>query len=146
MVDPTLAKVARMLRVADADVRKVIHDVEKNHYVVDLVDGGKVLLHEAGKWFALNDHRSIKNMERAPAPESAPTEQVSKPEPQESAPSVEVPAPVAVEDDVPNGTANDVISWVGDDKDKASRALEAERAKDKPRSVLITTLERIADG
>lgn len=47
-------------------------------------------------------------------------------------------------DTVPDGTAQDVLSWVGDDKDRAAQALEAEHGRDKPRSTLIAALEKLA--
>lgn len=45
-------------------------------------------------------------------------------------------------DAVPEGTMDDLFAWVGDDKDKAARALEAEKARAKgPRAGVITKLE-----
>lgn len=43
---------------------------------------------------------------------------------------------------VPTGSIDEVQSWVGDDRDKAKRALEAERSG-KKRSGLITYLEKV---
>lgn len=43
-----------------------------------------------------------------------------------------------------NGTAADVLAWVGDDPERAETALEQEQAKDKPRSTLVKQLEKIA--
>ena len=45
-----------------------------------------------------------------------------------------------------NGTAAQVIDWVGDDPARAREALEAEQAKDKPRSTLVKKLEELAGG
>lgn len=39
--------------------------------------------------------------------------------------------------------ADDVLAWVGDDPARAGEALEAENAKDKPRSGLVKALEKI---
>jgi len=47
-------------------------------------------------------------------------------------------------DAVPDGTAADVLAWVGDDHDKAAKALEAEQAREKPRSTLVAALEKLA--
>lgn len=47
-------------------------------------------------------------------------------------------------DGVPDGTAAEVLAWVGDDPDKAGAALVAESARDKPRSTLIAALEKLA--
>ncbi|MBR8638593.1 hypothetical protein KEF29_03085 [Streptomyces tuirus] len=44
------------------------------------------------------------------------------------------------------GTAKEVLAWVGDDPDRAAEALEAEQAKDSPRSTLVKTLQKIADA
>lgn len=49
-------------------------------------------------------------------------------------------------DGVPDGTAKDVLDWVGSDQGRAARALEAERGRDKPRSTLIADLERLSGG
>lgn len=43
-----------------------------------------------------------------------------------------------------DGTAQDVLAWVGDDPDRAGEALAAEQAKDKPRSTLVKQLEKLA--
>jgi hypothetical protein len=45
-----------------------------------------------------------------------------------------------------DGTAADVLAWVGDDPERAEEALEAEQAKDKPRSTLVKQLEKLADS
>jgi hypothetical protein len=45
-------------------------------------------------------------------------------------------------EDVPHGTIEEVLGWVGDDHDRAQRALEAERAGQN-RSTLNTQLEAI---
>lgn len=42
-----------------------------------------------------------------------------------------------------NATAAEVLDWVGDDRDRAAEALEAEQAKDKPRSTLVKQLEKL---
>lgn len=43
-----------------------------------------------------------------------------------------------------DGTAAYVLAWVGDDPERATEALEAEQAKDKPRSTLVKQLEKLA--
>lgn len=45
--------------------------------------------------------------------------------------------------DVPDGSIDEVLDWVGDDHDRAQRALDAENCKSTPRSSLITKLESI---
>ena len=48
---------------------------------------------------------------------------------------------VANPDEVPSGSAKEVLDWVGDDKDRAQRAYDAEQAKDEPRKGLSSDLE-----
>lgn len=48
-------------------------------------------------------------------------------------------------DDVPSGNIATVLNWVGDDKDKAQKAREAESQKDNPRSSLIERLDNIIE-
>jgi hypothetical protein len=61
--------------------------------------------------------------------------------PQEgSAPRVDKP-PTELDID---GTAADVLAWVGEDPDRAEEALAAEQAKDRPRSTLVKQLEKLA--
>ncbi|MFG3585131.1 hypothetical protein [Streptomyces sp. NPDC047990] len=45
-----------------------------------------------------------------------------------------------------DGTAKEVLAWVDGDQDRAQVALDAEQAKDSPRSTLVKTLQKIADG
>lgn len=48
---------------------------------------------------------------------------------------------------VPDGAVSAVLAWVGDDKDKAAKALEAEQAKgERARSTIVATLEKLAAG
>jgi hypothetical protein len=48
---------------------------------------------------------------------------------------------------VPTGTIDAVLAWVGDDTDRASRALTAEQAKgDKARKTLVEALTALVDG
>jgi NACalpha-BTF3-like transcription factor len=54
------------------------------------------------------------------------------------------PEPAADPDEVPAGSVAVVLAWVGEDREKAMRALEAENAADKPRTTLVTALEALA--
>lgn len=47
--------------------------------------------------------------------------------------------------EVPRGGVQAVKSWVGDDKDRAQQALEAEQKRDKPRSTLVNDLNEIIE-
>lgn len=42
---------------------------------------------------------------------------------------------------VPEGTTTEIMAWVGDDRDRAVRALAAENANDRPRKTLVSQLE-----
>lgn len=48
-------------------------------------------------------------------------------------------------DAVPVGTVEEVLAWVGEDKDRAARALVVERDSDKPRKSLVDQLKQRAD-
>lgn len=47
-------------------------------------------------------------------------------------------------DAVPDGSAEVVLGWVAEDRERAARALKAEQARDKPRSTLTAHLEKLA--
>lgn len=53
------------------------------------------------------------------------------------------PVEVLDGDGVPDGSAAEVLDWVGDDADRAGAALVVETARDKPRSTLIASLEKL---
>jgi len=61
-------------------------------------------------------------------------------EPEQDAPK-EPPAELDID-----GTAADVLAWVGEDRERAAVALAAEQAKDKPRSTLVKQLEKLASA
>lgn len=54
------------------------------------------------------------------------------------------PEPEADPDAVPVGTVAAVLGWVGDDRERAARALEVEAAAEKPRTTLVGALEALA--
>ena len=43
----------------------------------------------------------------------------------------------------PTGTVSEILDWVGEDKERAQRALDAEKENKKPRSSLVKDLEGI---
>jgi hypothetical protein len=45
--------------------------------------------------------------------------------------------------EVPDGTRDDVLAWVGEDSDRAVAALEAEELRDQPRTTLVAALEKV---
>lgn len=90
---------------------------------------------------------------RGQTPAVPETVAASEPAPVEP-PAVQEPAPVDGGEDtdpvdeedtepVPDGTATDILGWVGDNPDRAERALGAEAERDKPRTTLITKLEAL---
>ncbi len=54
------------------------------------------------------------------------------------------PEPQVDPEAVPEGTVATVLGWVGDDRERAVRALEVENAADRPRSTLVGALEALA--
>ena len=60
-------------------------------------------------------------------------------------PSGEVEKAEAKANAVPTGTVPEILGWVGDDKEKARRALEAEEANAKPRKSLVKDLKDLLD-
>ncbi|MFJ2676394.1 hypothetical protein [Streptomyces sp. NPDC087525] len=55
-------------------------------------------------------------------------------------PETESPGELDIE-----ASAAAVLDWVGDDSERATEALAAEQARDKPRSTLVKALEKIAE-
>lgn len=49
-------------------------------------------------------------------------------------------------DPVPDVDAKELLAWVGEDQARAVRALEAEQAREKPRSTVVTALEKVAQA
>lgn len=47
---------------------------------------------------------------------------------------------------VPDANKDDLLAWVGDDKDRAARALEAEHERETPRSTVVAALEKVAQA
>jgi hypothetical protein len=89
----------------------------------------------------LADHRERWGIEPAPQPETAPG----------SVPGDDLPAADGDDEEqprrlVPNGTMANVLNWVGADPTRAIAAIAAERTRDDPRTSLLRTLGKIADG
>ncbi len=47
---------------------------------------------------------------------------------------------------MPDGTIAAVLDWVGADRERAQRALDAEADRDMPRTSLITALDKLLDA
>lgn len=80
------------------------------------------------------------------AQEYPSNEAESQPEAETSGASESEPEAAPDDEEVPEGTVNATLEWVGDDKDRAQRALDKEKASDDPRVTLIRELEDILDG
>lgn len=76
----------------------------------------------------------------AAAAEASEVEQATS---EDAAAPDSVAEPVA-EVAVPDGTVEAVLAWVGDDPERAQRALDYERAKPTPRTTLVAELEKQA--
>lgn len=63
-------------------------------------------------------------------------------EPEEPA-SEPAPPPPITTDGVPDGTVDDVLEWVGDDRDRAQQALDNELTRPTPRTTLVEPLEEL---
>jgi len=44
--------------------------------------------------------------------------------------------------EVPQGTTTEILRWVGDDKNRAQSALDAEQSHDRPRTGLVNELKK----
>ncbi|WP_051326000.1 hypothetical protein [Glycomyces tenuis] len=59
-------------------------------------------------------------------------------------PATQNPAPDGQHEAVPDGKAEEVLAWVGDDPSRAQGAIDAEQQREKPRKTLLAKLETIA--
>src|SRR5688572_2613542 len=132
MIDPTQAQLARLLKVADADIWKYEYDFDADQYTVKMRTGGQVLV-TSEQYYSLDDHPGNKTLHKLEVDVSYTS---FKDEVDEPVGSFEVP----------NGTTNEVIVWIDGEKDRAAAALAVERERSKPRLALIKQLERIMDG
>lgn len=115
---------ARVLGLADADVLGV--EDTAHGTAVTVRDGGDRLIAEDGV-FALTGHPSTAQLRRH---EPAVADDVADDVDQDG-------------DGVPDGSADGVLKWVGEDPERAARALEAEQERDSPRAVLSDKLRKL---
>lgn len=134
-----LGDVARLLKVADADIESF--DDRYGVLKVNVRDGGQRIVTSEGV-FAMDDHPANAQLRRWPGlglvGESGP-EQVSSSLP-------EVVAQLAESEPVPDGTAEQVLSWVDGDPERALAAWEGEQLREKPRSTLLAALEKLVSA
>jgi hypothetical protein len=77
--------------------------------------------------------------------ESAETQQMPAETPAEAVSQAELEPNAGAEENVPEGTTAEILAWVGDDKDRAQRALDTENADEKPRKGLTGDLEALLE-
>lgn len=124
---------ARRLGLADADVLSV--EPHEGGTKVLTRDGGDRLITGDGV-LALTDHPATAQLRRHRADEDA-----------DAAPDGEhdeTPDDPDGDGEVPDGTADAVLAWVGDDSERTQRALDAETGRDHPRSTLVDKLRKLA--
>lgn len=116
------------MRVVATKAFKTFH----NHVPVALEEG-----QEASGVFAaflLSRKAPVKRVDADPEPEPVTPDAEQKPD---DGPPTEL--------DI-DASADDVMAWVDEDPDRAEEALEAEQAKDKPRSTLVKKLEKLTES
>lgn len=130
--------VARRLGVGEADILSMEH--HNGHLVVTLAPRGeRKVLTETG-WEAYDEEKHTAKAEDVETGgENAQTGDPAA----DYEPNVSEPPTGDIDgDEVPDGNVKEVTDWVGDDRDRALRAYEAEQRRDNPRKSLLTDLER----
>jgi hypothetical protein len=132
---------ARLLGVADTDVRYV--GAYDGGTEVLLLDGRRVLVSDDGGWYTLDDHpaaaqlRPWEGSSDEPTPSHDPPADEPGEEPDGDSESIDTDG-----DGVPDGSSAAVLRWVGDDHDRAARALLVEQERETPRKTLMGELQK----
>ncbi|MCW2899705.1 MAG: hypothetical protein JWO67_1970 [Streptosporangiaceae bacterium] len=101
-------------------------------YAVREFEKGEEILGDLARHLVANSAPgTVEVLEADPEPE---------PESEQAPAAPENPGPPAGDPPV-DGTIDDLMTWIGDDKDRAAQALAAEQAKDNPR---VTVIKRLA--
>lgn len=88
---------------------------------------------------------SVEDPDVAEIAELARQEQENQGQP--PAPVVPVPDPGDEQPDaVPDVSKDELLAWVGEDTERAARALAVEQERDKPRSTVVAELEKVAQA
>lgn len=124
----------RALGLADADIVGV--EETEDGTAVATRDGGDRLITADGV-FALSDHPATKQLRRWKAEEQG--EQLEAEPDEEDAAA----ASASAGGEVPDGSADDVLTWVGEDLERAAEALAVEENREHPRSTLIAKLRKL---
>lgn len=66
--------------------------------------------------------------------------------PEPAAAAVDTPAVPAGSPPQPEGTEKQILEWAGADRERAERALRAEREKETPRKGLVSKLEQLIEA
>lgn len=134
----------RVLGLADADVLSV--EETEDGTKVTTRDGGDRLIRDDGVW-AMTGHPATAQLRRI-VPGYGRWAEPGEPLPEvpDSAYGEDgVPLdPPPADDEVPDGTADAILAWVGDDAERAQRALAAEDRREHPRSTLVDKLRKIS--
>lgn len=126
---------ARLLGVASHEVLEVRHDTEGWWALHEDMASHIRLWRNIPAWQLVGE----RSAEIAMLPSGAVVrESGTTPEEVATGPAVDVDG-----DGVPDGTAAQILEWVGDDPGRAERALAAESARDRPRTVLTAALEKL---
>lgn len=109
-----------------------------NYSVTEFGEGAELEGEQARHFTDNAPEGSIEVLEHDPEPEAQPdTPPATEPDNQQMADSGEPPV---------DGTIDQLMAWVDKDPERAARALEAEQAKDKPRSTVVKKLTDLADS
>lgn len=136
---------ADLLRVALADIKNVT-DSDKG-VLIETTDGAQRLWApnpdgEEGehRLYAFNDHDSLSGL----ASWEGDRDVTAVAEEDEDGQPVD--GPEVDGDEVPAGTVEEVMRWVGNDPERADRALDVEEDAKKPRATLIEKLMAVIDA
>jgi hypothetical protein len=108
-----------------------------NYAITEFREGAELEGEQARHFLDNTSHGSLEILQADPEPEPAP----EKPE------QLEQSTQGGSGGDEPpvDGTIDDLMAWVDGDPTRAAKALEAEQAKDKPRSTVVKRLSALAD-
>lgn len=146
---------ARTLGLADTEVLDAVQTGDGT--AVRVKDGSQRLITDDGV-FALTDHPAtvgFRRWEGSDAPVKALAEEREEKVAAET-PDIHIDLPPASQaemaaeneaasGDVPEGNADAVLDWVGDDRDRAEQAIAVEKERENPRSTLISKLRKLAE-
>lgn len=141
----TRYEAARALGVAPSEVRDV--EETQDGARVRMTNGAVRLITPGDGVFACDDHPASAHLRRWAEPvEETDEPRLSEPEDEGEGEGQREGEGEQQGDEVPDGTIEQVLAWVGDDQARAVRALDAEHAREKPRSTLVARLTELREG